>query len=93
VPILLLAASATTVATGLGAIPVFFLYLLVETLRGLLAVSFAFAFAFAFAAGAMLALVATDRLPRTLQARTWRAVLGLLTGAAIMLALSAALGV
>jgi hypothetical protein len=62
-------------------------YLLVEKVRGLLAVSFA------FAAGAMLALVATDLLPRTLQARTWRAVLGLLTGAAIMLALSAALGV
>ena len=62
-------------------------YPLVETLRGLLAVSFA------FAAGPMLALVATDLLPRTLQARTWRAVLGLLTGAAIMLALSAALGV
>jgi ZIP family zinc transporter len=62
-------------------------YLLVETVRGLLAVSFA------FAAGAMLALVATDLLPRTLQARTWRAVLGLLTGAAIMLALSAALSV
>lgn len=62
-------------------------YLLVETVRGLLAVSFA------FAAGAMLALVATDLLPRTLQARTWRAVLGLLTGAAIMLALSASLGV
>ena len=41
----------------------------------------------------MLALVATDLLPRTLQARTWRAVLGLLTGAAIMLALSAPLGV
>ncbi len=62
-------------------------YLLVETVRGLLAVSFA------FAAGAMLALVATDLLPRTFQARTWRAMLGLLTGAAIMLALSASLGV
>ena len=41
----------------------------------------------------MLALVTTDLLPRVFRARTWRAVLGLLTGAAIMLALSAALGV
>ena len=62
-------------------------YLLVETVRGLLAVSFA------FAAGAMLALVTTDLLSRVFRARTWRAVLGLLTGAAIVLALSAALGV
>ena len=54
-----------------------------ETVRGLLAVSFA------FAAGAMWPWVLTNLLPRTFRARTWRAVLGFLTGAAIMLALSA----
>jgi ZIP family zinc transporter len=62
-------------------------FLLVETIQGLLAVSFA------FAAGAMLALVASDLLPRTIRARGWRGPLGAVTGAAIMLALSAALGV
>jgi ZIP family zinc transporter len=62
-------------------------YLLVESIQGLLGVSFA------FAAGAMLALVVTDLLPRTLRARGWRGPAGALVGAAIMLALSAALGV
>jgi ZIP family zinc transporter len=62
-------------------------YLLVETVQGLLSVSFA------FAAGAMLALVVTDLLPPALRARDWRGPLGLLTGAAIMLALGAALSV
>jgi ZIP family zinc transporter len=62
-------------------------FLLVETIQDLLAVSFA------FAAGAMLALVASDLFPRTISARGWRGPLGAVTGAAIMLALSAALGV
>jgi zinc transporter, ZIP family len=62
-------------------------FLLVETIEGLLAVSFA------FAAGAMLALVLSDLLPRTVRARSWRGPLGTLVGAAIMLALSAVLGV
>jgi ZIP family zinc transporter len=62
-------------------------FLLVETIQGLLAVSFG------FAAGAMLALVTTDLLPRALRARGWRGPLGALVGAAIMLALTAALGV
>jgi ZIP family zinc transporter len=62
-------------------------FLLVETIQDLLAVSFA------FAAGAMLALVASDLFPRTIRARGWRGPLGAVAGAAIMLALSAALGV
>jgi len=62
-------------------------YLLVETIQGLLGVSFA------FAAGAMLALVATDLLPPALRARGWRGPAGFLVGAAIMLALSEALSV
>ncbi len=61
--------------------------LMVETISGLLAVSFA------FAAGAMLALVATDLLPRTIRSRSWRGPLGALAGAGVMLALSAVLGV
>jgi ZIP family zinc transporter len=62
-------------------------YLLVESIEGLLP------FSFAFAAGAMLALVATDLLPRTLASRSWRAALGLIGGATLMLALTALLGV
>jgi zinc transporter, ZIP family len=62
-------------------------YLLVETIQGLLGVTFA------FAAGAMLALVATDLIPRAVASRTWRGPLGLLTGAVIMLALAIALSV
>lgn len=62
-------------------------FLLVETIQDLLAVSFA------FAAGAMLALVASDLFPRTIRARSWRGPLGAVIGAAIMLALSTALGV
>jgi zinc transporter, ZIP family len=62
-------------------------FLLVETIQGLLAVSFA------FAAGAMLALVTTDLLPRSLRVKGWRGPVGALVGAAIMLALSAVLGV
>src|SRR5262249_50923526 len=62
-------------------------YLLVETISGLLAVSFG------FAAGAMLALVASGLLPRGLAGKSWRGAAGLMAGAAVMLGLSAALGV
>ena len=62
-------------------------YLMVERIDGLLAVSFA------FAAGAMLALVTTDLLPRTIRSRSWRGALGAAAGAAVMLGLSAVLGV
>ena len=62
-------------------------YLLVEAVGALLPASFG------FAAGAMLALVASDLLPRTLADRSWRGLLGAAIGAAVMLALSAGLGV
>ncbi len=62
-------------------------YALVETVESLLAVSFA------FAAGAMLALVAWDLLPRTLSPTGWSGPLGMLAGGLVMLGLSAALGV
>jgi ZIP family zinc transporter len=62
-------------------------YALVETVESLLAISFA------FAAGAMLALVAWDLLPRTFSAPGWSGPLGLLAGGLVMLGLSAALGV
>jgi len=62
-------------------------YELVETTEALLPVSFA------FAAGAMLALVAADLVPRSLSPRGWRGPLGLVAGATTMLVLSAALGV
>ena len=62
-------------------------FLLVETIQGLLGYSFA------FAAGAMLALVATDLIPRSFRPRTGWGPLGLLTVARIMLALSVALSV
>jgi ZIP family zinc transporter len=78
------AAVLTSAPQPLGAAIAF---LMVETVQGLLAVSFA------FAAGAMLALVATDLLPRTIGTRGWRGPLGAVIGGAIMLALSAALGV
>jgi zinc transporter, ZIP family len=62
-------------------------FLLVETVRSLLPISFA------FAAGAMLALVVADLLPRSLSPIGWRGPLGLAAGAIVMLGLSAALGV
>ncbi len=62
-------------------------YALVQTVESLLAVSFA------FAAGAMLALVVWDLLPRTFSPLGWRGPLGLIAGGLVMLALSAALGV
>ena len=49
---------------------------------------------FAFAAGAMLALVTLELVPQAFTRRTWRmALAGTLGGAAVMLALSAAIGV
>jgi ZIP family zinc transporter len=62
-------------------------YALVQTVESLLAVSFA------FAAGAMLALVARDLLPRTFSPLGWSGPIGLAAGSGVMLALSAALGV
>lgn len=62
-------------------------FALVETVESLLPVSFA------FAGGAMLALVITDLLPRSLSPVGWRGPLGLAAGALVMLVLSAALGV
>ena len=49
---------------------------------------------FAFAAGAMLALVVLELVPQAFTRRTWRmALVGAAGGAAVMLALSAAIGV
>ncbi len=62
-------------------------YALVETVESLLPVSFA------FAAGAMLALVAWDLLPRTFSPLGWSGPVGLVASGGVMLALSAALGV
>jgi zinc transporter, ZIP family len=76
------AAVLTSAPQPLGAAIAF---LLVETIQGLLAVSFG------FAAGAMLALVASDLLPRTLRSPGWRGPAGIVTGGMIMLALTAAL--
>ncbi|MGZ5375626.1 MAG: ZIP family metal transporter, partial [Solirubrobacterales bacterium] len=78
------AAVLTSVLQPVGALAA---YLMVETIEGLLAVSFA------FAAGAMLALVVTDLLPGTFQSRGWRGPLGMLAGAGLMLGLSTVLGV
>jgi zinc transporter, ZIP family len=78
------AAVLTSVPQPVGAAIAF---LMVETIDGLLAVSFA------FAAGAMLALVASDLLPRALRPRGLRGAIGFLAGAVLMLLLSAALGV
>jgi zinc transporter, ZIP family len=79
------AAVATSAPQPVGAVAA---YLLVEEIDALLPVSFA------FAAGAMLALVALELVPQAFTARTWRpALAGAAAGAALMLALSAALGV
>ena len=54
----------------------------------------AIAFSFSFAAGAMVALVAVEMLPRAFSRGERRGpVAGLAAGAALMLALTAALGV
>jgi ZIP family zinc transporter len=78
------AAVATSAPQPVGAAVAF---ALVETVSGLLAVSFA------FAAGAMLSLVVAELLPRALAGGGWRGPIGLLGGAGVMLGLSAALGV
>jgi ZIP family zinc transporter len=79
------AAVATSAPQPVGAVAAF---VLVEEIAGLLPVSFA------FAAGAMLALVALELVPQAFTARTWRSALaGVAGGAALMLALSAAIGV
>jgi ZIP family zinc transporter len=63
-------------------------YLAVEEVSGLLPVSFA------FAAGAMLALIVVEMLPRAYEgSRPAEPSCGLCLGAAVMLALSYALGV
>lgn len=78
-------AVATSAPQPAGALVAF---VLVEQISGLLAVSFA------FAAGAMLLLVAVELVPKAFTRGTWRmAGAGALAGAALMLALSAALGV
>lgn len=79
------AAVATSVPQPIGAV---FAYLAVEQVEGLLP------FSFAFAAGAMLALIVVELLPKAYGAGT-RAEpsVGLLGGAALMLALSVVLGV
>jgi zinc transporter ZupT len=60
----------------------------VEEVHGLLPISFA------FAAGAMLALVAFELIPEALGTRRFASALGgAAAGAALMLALSAVLGV
>ena len=79
------AAVATSAPQPVGAVVA---YLLVEKFEALLPVSFA------FAAGAMLALVALELIPQAFTRRTWRmALAGAAGGAAVMLALSAAIGV
>ena len=79
------AAVATSAPQPAGAVAA---YLLVEEFEALLPVSFA------FAAGAMLALVVLELVPQAFTRRTWRmALVGAAGGAAVMLALSAAIGV
>ena len=79
------AAVATSAPQPVGAVAA---YLLVEQFEALLPVSFA------FAAGAMLALVMLELVPQAFTGRTWRmALAGAAAGAAVMLALSAAIGV
>lgn len=79
------AAVATSAPQPVGAVAA---YVLVEQVRSLLPLSFA------FAAGAMLALIAFELVPQAFTARTWRmALAGTAGGAAVMIALSAAIGV
>jgi zinc transporter, ZIP family len=78
-------AVGTSAPQPVGAVVAF---LLVEQVEALLA------FSFAFAAGAMLTLIAAELLPRAYSApRDAGPTLGLVLGAALMLALSFALGV
>ena len=79
------AAVLTSAPQPIGAVLAF---LVVEEVRGLLPVSFA------FAAGAMLALVAVELIPQAFTRATWpQASAGAAAGGALMLALSAVLGV
>ena len=79
------AAVATSAPQPVGALVAF---LLVEQVESLLP------FSFAFAAGAMLALVMAELVPQAFTTATWpRAAIGTAAGAAVMLALSAVLGV
>jgi ZIP family zinc transporter len=79
------AAVGTSVPQPVGAVVA---YLLVEEIEGLLPISFA------FAAGAMLALVALELLPSAFESgRARTAVGGIFGGTAVMLGLSALLGV
>jgi ZIP family zinc transporter len=78
------AAVATSAPQPIGAA---IAYLLVEQIEPLLPISFG------FAAGAMLALVVVELLPRALAGSVPRALAGAALGGGAMLALSAALGV
>jgi ZIP family zinc transporter len=79
------AAVGTSAPQPVGALLAF---LLVEQIQGLLP------FSFAFAAGAMLALIAAELLPKAYAGPgRWGPSGGLALGAAVMLALSSALGV
>jgi ZIP family zinc transporter len=79
------AAVATSLPQPVGAVVA---YLLVEQVAGLLPLSFA------FAGGAMLALVVAELIPQAAaEHRPARALAGAAAGAAVMLALSRALGV
>jgi len=78
------AAVGTSAPQPIGAL---IAYLLVEQIEPLLP------FSFGFAAGAMLALVAIELLPRALRDSVSRALAGTVAGAVVMLALSIALGV
>ena len=79
------AAVGTSAPQPIGAVVA---YLLVEEVRGLLPVSFA------FAAGAMLALVALELLPSAFDSGRLRAaVSGVVAGCAVMLGLSALIGI
>ena len=79
------AAVATSAPQPVGAVIAF---ALVELVDGLLPASFA------FAGGAMLALVVAELLPQAFTPGTWRSALaGFAAGAALMLVLSALLGV
>jgi ZIP family zinc transporter len=79
------AAVASSAPQPVGAVMA---YLLVEQFEALLPVSFA------FAAGAMLALVFLELVPQAFTRRTWpMALVGAAGGGAVMLALSAAIGV
>lgn len=79
------AAVGTSAPQPVGAV---IAYLLVEEVQGLLPISFA------FAAGAMLALVALELLPSAFASgRVRTALTGIVAGSAVMLGLSAVLGV